>query len=406
MKILLSAYACEPGKGSEPGVGWKWVEGLAGRVDLAVLTRANNREPIEREIAARGAEDTLKSVKFHYHDLSAPCRRLKRAGLLPTLPYYFLWQWTAARKFATEADAADVVHHLTFCTALCPGFWNRTKAARVIGPVAAPLVPDPYLPLFGARRYIQALRNHLIRRFLRLPWLRRSFGGAAAVFPANSDMKELLNGAGVGCEPVMLDTGAPDSAIPAMRSEASGACRFLYAGVLERRKGLELALRAFEKASEGEAAPSMRFGILGNGPDRRRLECLAVALGIADRVDFLGAVPQSEVARHFAEADVFVFTSVRDASAGVNLEAMAAGLPILCLAHQGVADITDESCAIRIPPGSVPDTIEALAAGMRRLATEPEMRRDLGEAARLRARDHFSWDAKFVRMVRIYESVG
>jgi glycosyltransferase involved in cell wall biosynthesis len=307
------------------------------------------------------------------------------------------------------------VHHLTFCTALCPGYWNRTKAARVIGPVAAPLVPESYLPLFGARRWTQSLRNHVVRRFLCLPWLRKSFAGAAAVFPANSDMKNLLNKMGINCEPVMLDTGAPvppsnqQSTINIHQSSISGnaeACRFLYAGVLERRKGIELALRAFAKALEGTAAPPMRFGILGKGPDRRRLESLAADLGIANRVDFMGVVPQAEVARHFAEADVFVFTSVRDASGGVNLEAMAAGLPILCLAHQGVADITDESCAIRVPPGEIGETIDRLATGMQRLAGDPVLRRRLGECARTRAVEAFSWEEKFVRMVGIYESVG
>lgn len=403
MKILLSAYACEPGKGSEPGVGWKWVEGLAGRVELSVITRANNRESIEKEISARPEGDALRHVVFHYHDLPAACGRLKRAGLLPTLPYYFLWQWAVSRRFAREADASDVVHHLTFCTALCPGFWNGRKAVRVIGPVAAPLVPEPYLPLFGSRRFTQSLRNSLIRNFPRLPWLWESFAGAAAVFPANSDMKGLLETSGIRCEPVMLDTGAPRSAPDRKRTKDDGVCRFLYAGVLERRKGLELALRAFAEASGGKTAPLMRFGILGNGPDRPRLEELAAALGIADRVDFTGAVPQAEVARHFAEADVFVFTSVRDASGGVNLEAMAAGLPILCLAHQGVGDITTDECAVRVPVGPIPATIAGLAEGMRLLAKDSGLRERMGQEARRRAVEGFSWEAKFETMAGIYQ---
>lgn len=409
-KILLSAYACEPGKGSEPGVGWKWIIGLAARVRLTVLTRSNNRDPIETEIAATPQDHPLRNVRFLYHDLPNSVRRLKRIGLLPTLPYYFLWQWTAARRFAREADASDIVHHLTFCTALCPGFWNRTKAARIIGPVAAPIVPAAYLPLFGPRKWTQALRNFLIRNFLRLPWLRRSFAGAAAVFPANSDMKHLLEDLNIACQPIMLDTGASDLPANHQSSISSGkaACLFLYAGVLERRKGLELALRAYSSFIQNpkfKIQNSSSLTFLGDGPDRSRLEALAASLGISEHVKFLGRVPHEEVARHFSDADIFVFTSVRDASGGVNLEAMAQGLPILCLAHQGVGDITDDTCAIRIPTASIDETIQSLADGMRQLAGNPDLRRQLSQCARTRAVEMFSWQEKFDRMDECYRDV-
>ena len=83
---------------------------------------------------------------------------------------------------------------------------------------------------------------------------------------------------------------------------------------------------------------------------------------------------------------------------------MAAGLPVLCLAHQGVADITDESCAIRVPLGKIRETINRLATAMERLANDPALRRRLGENAQMRAIKAFSWDEKFLRMVEIYES--
>ena len=412
INVLISAYACEPGKGSEPGVGWKWACGLAGRVDLTILTRANNRGPIEKTVSKLHADHPLRQVRFLYHDTGPLWRMMKRLHLLPTLLYYFIWQWTAARRFGNEADASDIVHHLTFCTALCPGFWNKTKAARVIGPVAAPLVPEHYLALFGIRRFSQALRNHLIRNFLKLPWLKKSFIGAAAVAPANSDMKHLLENLGVSCGEVMLDTGAPTDCPAITRPpKPSDHCNFLYAGVLERRKGLELALRAFASfiqnsklKIQNQLLPTLT--LLGKGPDRERLETLARSLGISELVHFPGAVPQSEVARHFAEADVFLFTSVRDASGGVNLEAMASGLPILCIAHQGVGDITDDTCAIRIPPGAIKETIASLDNGMQRMANDQNLRIKLGANAHRRAMEKFSWNEKFERMMKIYQSVA
>lgn len=400
MTVFLSAYACEPGKGSEPGVGWRWAKGLAERVDLQVLTRESNRAAIERAITALPAGDPLYRVEFHYHDLSKRWLWAKRHGL-PTLVYYALWQWSVARRFGAIADQAEVVHHLTFCTLLCPGFWRLERAAYVLGPVGAPQVNPHYLPLFGSKAWLQALRGWVLEHFLELPWLRRLLRSAAAVVPANSETRGLLLAHGIPAREVMLDTGAPEVLKPVRHEGRAGAIRLMYAGQLERRKGLELALRALARAT-GNTGSDGSFEIFGTGPDRGRLTALAEELGIADRVNFHGAVPRAELMRNFQQADAFLFTSVRDTSGGVNLEAMAHGLPVICIAHQGVGDITDESCAERIPAGPIDETIGNIAQAIIRLANDPARQLTMGEAAAKRAREKFSWDEKFDRMCGLY----
>lgn len=402
IRVLLSAYACEPGKGSEPGVGWRWTRGLAERVQLTVLTRSNNQEAIERAVAATESDDPLRDVRFLYHDLGSPSKFLKRCRLLPTMAYYFLWQWTAARRHQREARAADVVHHLTFCTALCPGFWQTKKHPFVIGPVAAPLVSPYYLSLFGTKAPAQALRNLLIENFLCIPWLRNTFRSASSVIPANSDMYHLLANLGIPAEKIILDTGPPEVTGDHARESRSGAIRLMYAGQLERRKGLELSLRALSTAVK---KCECSLDVFGRGPDQERLIRLARSLALENQVRFHGAVPQAELAKHFKRADAFLFTSVRDTSAGVNLEAMAYGLPVICIAHQGVGDITDDSCAERILPGPIPETIQAVADAIVRMANDPALRQQMGGAAAKRARDAFSWNEKFDRMTQIYSKV-
>jgi glycosyltransferase involved in cell wall biosynthesis len=401
MNILLSAYACEPGKGSEPGVGWRWTCGMAERVALTVLTRSNNQESIERAVKATSIHDPLRQVRFLYHDLGGIWKLLKRRRMLPTMAYYFIWQWTAARRFHREANQADIIHHLTFCTALCPGFWRSDYRTFVIGPVAAPLVNAHYLSLFGINAPAQALRNLLIRNFLLIPWLRNTFRWASAVIPANSEMHDLLVSRGIPARDVILDTGAPEGPAAKRHAGRVGAIRLMYAGQLELRKGLELALRALARAC-GKYGCDAVFDIFGQGPDRQRLTALAEELGIADRVNFHGAVPQAELMQNFQQADAFFFTSVRDTSGGVNLEAMAHGLPVICIAHQGVGDITDESCAERIPAGPIEETIEKITQAVIHLANDPERRTAMGEAAAKRARERFSWIEKFDRMCGHY----
>jgi glycosyltransferase involved in cell wall biosynthesis len=202
----------------------------------------------------------------------------------------------------------------------------------------------------------------------------------------------------------MLDTGSPEPSENRGLAKDGNVVRFLYAGRLERRKGLELSLRALSLARSGGVA-NWEFEILGDGPDSLRLLQLAQELGIGNQVRFAGAVERNMVFERMRCADVFYFTSVRDTSGGVNLEAMAMGLPVLCLAHQGVGDITDDTCAIRVLPGDIEITIQRLAEGVKTLCADAGLRENLGAAAKERALRCFQWDQKFECMLRHYTFV-
>src|SRR3954468_6504356 len=94
LKVLISAYACEPGKGSEPEVGWQWSLQMARFHDVTVLTRANNGPAIEGALAHLRGHQPLP--RFVYHDrhklLLGVKRRLGSVQL-----YYLLWQRSARR---------------------------------------------------------------------------------------------------------------------------------------------------------------------------------------------------------------------------------------------------------------------------------------------------------------------
>src|ERR1700683_2444848 len=87
LRVLLSAYACEPGRGSEPGVGWNWIRELAKFDEVWVMTRSNNREPIERALTA----EPIDGAQFVYYDLPRWLRFWKKRQRGIRL-YYYLWQ--------------------------------------------------------------------------------------------------------------------------------------------------------------------------------------------------------------------------------------------------------------------------------------------------------------------------
>jgi glycosyltransferase involved in cell wall biosynthesis len=125
-----------------------------------------------------------------------------------------------------------------------------------------------------------------------------------------------------------------------IRSELMGAATLpvrtgpptvLYAGRLEPWKGGFLCLRALA------LLPGWRLVVCGSGNDEQRLQRLALRLGVLDRVDWLGWLPQEEVLHRMANADVFMFASLHEDAGAVVAEARAVSLPVVCLARGGPA---------------------------------------------------------------------
>jgi len=119
-------------------------------------------------------------------------------------------------------------------------------------------------------------------------------------------------------------------------------------------------------------------------------------------VTWLGVMPQECMPRIYALADIFVCPSVWDEPFGmVNVEAMAAGLPVLASRVGGIPEaVVDGETGLLVPPGDA----SALAASLSALIDDPERRHRMGEAARARAQD-FTWQATALRVHELYESI-
>ena len=399
-RILLSAYACEPHRGSEPAVGWEWATRLAAHHDVWVLTRANNREGIERALDATSGRPM---PRFLYLDLPGWVLRLKRSGLLPIRSYYVLWQWAAARRVRASRLDIDIIHHVTFNAFLFPGRWWNGPWKVVLGPLGGASVCSPwYRRCFGHRWWRERLRTQLLRWWRLNRWTVRSLRSAnALIFVTGSMAREFADDrANVS---VMLETAVPDAALcqPDFESDRAG---FLWVGSIEPRKGWRLALESFARAfGSASTGPSLRF--IGSGPDELAAKRLANDLGIAARVQFSGPRSRGDVWEAMRRAKALLFSSVRDTSGNVVLEAMAARCPVICLNHQGAGQMTDDSCALRVEPAPWDDTVSGFAAALQRLDQNPELVHALGNAGRARVAERFTWQEKIHAVNELYASV-
>ena len=130
--ILISAYGCEPDKGSEPGAGWNWAVEVAKRHKVTVLTRANNRCSIEKELQV----NPRPNMSFIYYDLPESIKKYKK-GQKGVQLYYALWQIGAYRyvKRLNQQHKFSMVFAVTFGTMWLPTLMYKLNVPFVWGPL-------------------------------------------------------------------------------------------------------------------------------------------------------------------------------------------------------------------------------------------------------------------------------
>jgi glycosyltransferase involved in cell wall biosynthesis len=402
LKILLSAYACEPDKGSEPEAGWQWAVRLARNHQITVVTRANNRASIEAGLARLPAPHP----EVVYYDLPAWLRTLKRWGL-PVTWYYAFWQLGVYWRLRGGVDHFDLIHHITFNSYRWAGFWWLTNRPLVLGPLGGgQICPAPLLKLFGPGATLERLRSWLVLVSRYNPLHRLNCRAARRLLVANQDTLERIPQASHLRTQLMLDAAIEAQLCPPRDAPATNesTVRFIWVGGLRKRKGLPLALQALATALKSK--PNLRLSVVGGGPDWAELQCLARELKLEAQVTWHGWKARAEVAQLLAQHDVFLFTSVRDTSGYVLLEAMLAELPVITLNHQGAAEMTTDETAIRIPPATIPETVAALATACGALADDPARRRRMGRAGRAHVLEHHTWERRVAVMNQIYAELA
>ncbi|MFN8223046.1 MAG: glycosyltransferase family 4 protein [Gaiellales bacterium] len=151
-----------------------------------------------------------------------------------------------------------------------------------------------------------------------------------------------------------------------------GEILLAFAGRLTEQKDIDVLLRAVAEV------PGVHLALLGDGPERARVEDERARLGLSDRVRLLGSGDRNAVLRLFAAADVAVLSSRWENFPHTVVEALAVGTPVVATAVGGVPEIVvDGENGLLVPPGDV----DAFAAALRRVCADDELRERLAAAA-------------------------
>ena len=336
MRILVSAYACEPGKGSEPGVGWNFLQELSKRDGLEIwaITRANNRTCIEC-----GAAWTER-IHWIWFDIPRTWTFWKKGSRGVQL-YYFLWQhgiYRFIRKQIANGQLPvfDHIYHITFGNYWMPSFLGKLNIPFTFGPVGGGEQTPPgwnncYSPS-GKRK--ELIKKAAIRLFRYFPGTRSAYHSMTHVLAATEQTRNAILPF-VNCPvTVVPQSGLSNEDLQHMRKialETHRPCHpvFITACRLEHWKAVNLAIDAF--ALFHKRHPDAVLEILGKGPERPRLESQVARLGLADCVHFLNRLPSlDDVYRKIASATALLHPALHEAFGQVCLESLALGTPVIC----------------------------------------------------------------------------
>ncbi len=409
------AYECSPYRGSEWAAGWGRVLGAAKVAETHVVTSEANFAALER---ARTEGLLPANVFFYTPAPDAKLRSLDRNRALFAYNYtaYHYWQLLAFKlvRELHDREHFDLVHQVSVCTFREPGYGWKLPVPFVWGPVGGTQnFPARFLPMLPPAEAVkEGIRSFANWFALRKPRVREAARHASVLIGSNStnvcDMGEAF---GRDVER-LLETGLysvrePDRSrfearIAAGRAERSpGPLRMLWSGELQTRKALPVLLRALARVGP---QTSWQLEVVGDGPMRARWAAEAERLGLADRVHFLGRLPFEEAVEKMNSAELFCFTSLRDTSGNVVLEALAAGVPVLCFDHQGGGDMVTEYSGIKLPVASPQKSYADWAQAIETLARDHRKLFALSRGATIQARK-FLWSRNHDRVNEVYEQL-
>jgi glycosyltransferase involved in cell wall biosynthesis len=402
MKVLLIGHACGPDMGSEPGFTWNWAQHLSSYNDVQVITHPQFRTKIEAYLS----NHPNPRIQFVWVDVESVLDRWNPAqGERGIRVHYLLWlkqAYSVAEKLCEE-NRVDIAHHVSWGTMrAAPPLW-RLPVPTVWGPIGgAQRAPFRFLRYFGPSAIQEIVRAALTRTLYFSRSLRKTARSADLILATNRETQKLLKSISGADVQLMLDGGLqPDwlSAQPPVERPI-GELTLLWAGRLEHRKALPLALEALASLK----GVQVRLLVAGSGALRPSLETMTAQLGLSNHVEFLGSVPYTMMQSLFERSDVFLFTSLRDSFGSVVLEAMAKGVPIVTLDHQGVGSFVPDKAAIKVPVTNPKETVQSLAAAIENLAKSPAALFNMRMVSWNFAKEQ-TWTRRAEQMTSLYQEV-
>ena len=401
--ILISAYGCEPLKGSEAGVGWNWVIQMAQHNRLHVITRANNQASIEAHLP----NELKNNIIFHYYDAPSFIRQLKKRAKRLYF-YYFVWQIGIIPivRHIIKTERIDYTMHLTFGSMWMPTFLPFFSTSFIWGPIGGgDCEPRPFLKLLPFKqKVIQSFRYVMNALSFMHPGVMFAAYRAKVILARTPNTARAIPNCFRAKVQTILETAMEDSVFEhkCVYQLNDDVVRMITTGRLLPNKNIVTAVKSLEYIPKDYR---VRLTIIGSGYQRREIEETAKRIGRSQDVVIIDELPREEVLAVVERSDIFLFPSLREGGSWSLMEAMAIGLPVICLDWAGMAIITDDNCAIRLPVSNPEQMPKDMAAAIITLIKNPGLREAMGKAGRNRIKEVYNWKTKGLFVEQLFNSL-
>jgi len=408
LRILVLAPGSNPDGITGPLIGYYHSEALARLHAVTLVIRRDNEEAVRRKQPPFRAIEVIGLPwldRVYAWSFRKIFKNNYRSQVLTAFNYLFClafewraWQQTRARIMAGEFD---VVLRLLPISSVLPSpfafFLRGGPIPFAVGPINGGLPwPVGFSQADKQKEWISNLRNFY--RFL--PFARSTYRHAAAIIAGSSHTynefaayrEKLFFVPGEnGIDPAQYAGGLHTS-------RRSDKLELIFVGGLVPYKACDLALRAAASLLQTDRA---RFTIVGDGPERGRLEQQAKSLGIEKVVSFHGTLQHQQTMQRLAAADVLVFPSVHEFGGAVVFEALAMGVVPVVVDFGGPGDIVHPEVGFKVPLTNEEDVVLQIEKVLVKLSDDPALLKGLREQGMRYARERLSWGGKAEMMTQI-----
>lgn len=399
LNVVICAHGIDSKDVGEALMAYKWISRLSEFVNLWVITNGS------RLHETTGLEDNPRvklTVVKPVVTFSNLAFRFERAVRPNYLEFYF--RARRAIRAIVAQEHIDLGHQLMPRTVRHTPVFANLGIPYIVGPVHGGLQPPKVMAELSAKEepWLAMLRHvdRLRRRFD--PVLRRAFSQAERVLVSAPYVQNIMP---LDCvEKCDIVSGVAIDP-PSMKDRIDrhdGQVRLIFVGRIVPDKGIELLIRAMAECQPGSCVLS----VFGKGPLREYCEKLSQELGVDKYVTWKGFVDRSLVLKAYEEHDVFVLPTVKEPAPSVVIEAMAAGLPVVCVDAGGPAYSVVSDCGLKIGLADRRTMVADLARAIDFMITHHDERVAMGFQARRRVQKHFTWDVVVGRVLEIYNEVA
>ena len=415
-KILISAYACEPGAGSEYGVGWMVPTTMARKYpeqQFYVLTRSRCREKIEKVLAS---DPTLANLHFLFYDIpSWMFYKNEMKSNWGEQINYLLWQ-LLSRRYVRKMHKTlhfDLFHHLTFnqYRTPSPGFW--LDIPFVMGPIGG---AECIAPAFWQDLEANTVKKEGIRqkgKDLKIfKWFNTRKKNNKVILCSCKENLNRLKPYGNKSRLELMPAIAFDKKDFAdiSQNETQDTFEMIYAGKAWDWKGIHIFLKAakvalMDKLSANKQNWSIKLIGIRFEEEQKKVMGWVDELGLRNHVTLIPFIQRSELLKMLANCSLSVYPAFRDSGSMSVLEACALGCPSICF-NAGGQDVFSDEILLKVDVAdSYSETMNRFSEKLFWAYEHPQELKKIGQKAKAWVEEMLTWDRRVEDFHDIYKTL-